>query len=116
MAHATLSTHVLDTTNGVPAAGVAVTLYRAETVAAKATTGVDGRVAQLGDAHEAGMYRLVFDVGAYFRARARPRRGTVRRGRRHAPIDHRESPSSPRRHDRVRSGRRARRAPAHRRR
>jgi len=69
MAHATLSTHVLDTTNGVPAAGVAVTLYRAETVAAKATTGVDGRVAQLGDAHEAGMYRLVFDVGAYFRAR-----------------------------------------------
>jgi 5-hydroxyisourate hydrolase len=69
MAHATLSTHVLDTTNGVPAAGVKVTLYRAEAVAAKATTGVDGRVAQLGDAHEAGLYRLVFDVGAYFRSR-----------------------------------------------
>lgn len=69
MAHATLSTHVLDTTNGVPAAGVKVTLYRAETVAANATTGADGRVAKLGDAHEAGLYRLVFDVGAYFRSR-----------------------------------------------
>ena len=27
------------------------------------------RVAKLGDGHEPGTYRLVFDVGAYFRAR-----------------------------------------------
>jgi 5-hydroxyisourate hydrolase len=69
MARATLSTHVLDTTNGVPAAGVAVALYRDGTLAAKATTGNDGRVAKLGEEHEPGTYRLVFDVGAYFRSR-----------------------------------------------
>ncbi|MEP6693587.1 MAG: hydroxyisourate hydrolase [Chloroflexota bacterium] len=69
MAQATLSTHVLDTTDGVPAAGVEVTLYRDGTLAASGTTGKDGRVAQLGDDHPAGTYRLVFDVGAYFRSR-----------------------------------------------
>ncbi len=69
MAHATISTHVLDTTNGVPAAGVEITLYREETLAARGTTGKDGRVAKLGEEHEPGMYRLVFDVGAYFRSR-----------------------------------------------
>lgn len=69
MTQATLSTHVLDTTNGVPAAGVEVALYRDGTLAAKATTGKDGRVAKLGDEHEPGTYRLVFDVGAYFRSR-----------------------------------------------
>jgi 5-hydroxyisourate hydrolase len=69
MARATLSTHVLDTTNGVPAAGVAVSLYREDALAAKGTTGKDGRLARLGEEHEPGTYRLVFDVGAYFRAR-----------------------------------------------
>jgi 5-hydroxyisourate hydrolase len=69
MAHATLSTHVLDTTNGVPAAGVEVALYHGDTLAAKATTGKDGRVAKLGEDHEPGTYRLVFDVGSYFRSR-----------------------------------------------
>jgi 5-hydroxyisourate hydrolase len=69
MAQATLSTHVLDTTDGVPAVGVEVALYRDGTLAAKATTGQDGRVANLGEAHEPGTYRLVFDVGAYFRSR-----------------------------------------------
>jgi 5-hydroxyisourate hydrolase len=69
MAHATLSTHVLDTTDGVPAVGVEVALYRDGTLAAKGTTGADGRVARLGNEHEPGTYRLVFDVGAYFRAR-----------------------------------------------
>jgi 5-hydroxyisourate hydrolase len=70
MARATLSTHVLDTTNGVPAAGVAVSLYRDGALAARGTTGDDGRVARLGDDHEPGTYRLVFDVGAYFKGRA----------------------------------------------
>ena len=69
MTQATLSTHVLDTTNGVPAAGVHVSLYRDDTLAAQGTTGADGRVAKLGAAHEPGTYRLVFDVGAYFRSR-----------------------------------------------
>jgi 5-hydroxyisourate hydrolase len=69
MAYATLSTHVLDTTNGMPAAGVEVALYRDGTLAAKGTTGQDGRVPRLGDEHEPGTYRLVFDVGAYFRSR-----------------------------------------------
>lgn len=68
MAHATLSTHVLDTTSGVPAAGVEVALYHGRTLAAKGTTGKDGRVAKLGEAHQPGTYRLVFDVGAYFRS------------------------------------------------
>ncbi len=69
MTRATLSTHVLDTTNGVPAVGVEVALYQEGTLAAKATTGKDGRVAKLGEEHEPGTYRIVFDVGAYFRAR-----------------------------------------------
>jgi 5-hydroxyisourate hydrolase len=69
MARATLSTHVLDTTNGVPAAGVEVALYQGGTLAAKGLTGKDGRLARLGEEHEPGTYRLVFDVGAYFRAR-----------------------------------------------
>jgi 5-hydroxyisourate hydrolase len=69
MTRATLSTHVLDTTSGVPAVGVDVALYQEEALAAKAVTGKDGRVAKLGEEHEPGTYRLVFDVGAYFRAR-----------------------------------------------
>src|SRR2546427_12476736 len=69
MARATLSTHVLDTTNGVPAVGVEVALYRDGTLAAKGRTGTDGRVARLGEEHEPGTYRLVFDVGGYFRSR-----------------------------------------------
>jgi 5-hydroxyisourate hydrolase len=69
MARATLSTHVLDTTNGVPASGVEVALYQGGALAAKGTTGKDGRLAKLGEGHDPGIYRLVFDVGAYFRSR-----------------------------------------------
>src|SRR5438132_856893 len=43
MARATLSTPVLDTTNGVPAAGVEVALYRDGTLAAQGTTGTGRR-------------------------------------------------------------------------
>lgn len=68
MARATLSTHVLDTTNGRPAAGVAVSLSSGTGVVARAVTGVDGRVTRLGEEHEPGSYQLAFDVGAYFRA------------------------------------------------
>ena len=74
-----LTTHVLDTAHGVPAAGVAFTLHR----------DLDGRFALIGDGVTnaegrvdaplldgagflAGRYRLVFRVGDYFRGRDTP--------------------------------------------
>ncbi|MGH3644043.1 MAG: hydroxyisourate hydrolase [Mycobacterium sp.] len=62
-----LSTHVLDTVSGRPAAGITVTLSDAGGVAVfTATTDGDGRIANLGDALPAGIYRLHFDTGSYF--------------------------------------------------
>ncbi|HLZ31725.1 MAG TPA: hydroxyisourate hydrolase [Chloroflexota bacterium] len=68
----TLSTHVLDIERGSPAAGVPVELYRgAQLVARGQRTNADGRVPDLaGGSVEPGTYRLVFDVAAYFAARA----------------------------------------------
>jgi len=71
----TLSTHVLDTTTGRPAAGIAVDLSRAATgdwrAIGSGTTGADGRV-DLVDGAEGGLaegeYRVRFATGAYFRA------------------------------------------------
>ncbi len=67
-----ISTHVLDTTRGVAAAGVPVTLARREGAliveVGSGVTGSDGRIANLmgnGDL-EPGWYQIVFDVGAYF--------------------------------------------------
>jgi 5-hydroxyisourate hydrolase len=54
-----LSTHVLDTGRGSPAAGVRVELFRAQSRIAEATTDDDGR-ARLADGLEPGEYRLVF--------------------------------------------------------
>jgi len=54
-----VSTHVLDTAAGRPAAGVAVELHRGEEEIAAAATDVDGR-ARLADGLEPGIYRLVF--------------------------------------------------------
>ena len=71
-----LTTHVLDTMNGCPAAGMRVALYRLEGDAAhllrELELDADGRAGGPlleGDAFQAGRYRLEFDVGAYFRAR-----------------------------------------------
>lgn len=71
-----LTTHVLDTSNGCPAAGMAVTLYRLGDGAAELikrfTLNHDGRAdgALLeGASFVPGRYRLVFAVAAYFRAR-----------------------------------------------
>lgn len=71
-----LSTHVLDTMNGCPAAGMAVALHRVGASGAvrlrALTLNADGRAdAPLLDAAamQAGRYRLVFSVAAYFRAR-----------------------------------------------
>ena len=67
----TVSTHVLDTVLGRPAAGVAVRLEQAGTgggaLLAEAVTNDDGRVPALGpDDLPPGSYRVVFDTGAYF--------------------------------------------------
>lgn len=71
-----LTTHILDTAAGRPAAGVAVELYRldgARTLAGGATTNSDGRLdAPLleGTAFARGRYELVFHIGDYFRGRS----------------------------------------------
>ena len=54
-----LSTHVLDTGAGRPAAGVRVELSREGAVIAAAETDADGR-ARLADELEPGLYRLAF--------------------------------------------------------
>jgi 5-hydroxyisourate hydrolase len=55
-----ISTHVLDTKLGRPAAGVLVELYRGEEIVAAGETDADGRIAELADVAEPGIYRLVF--------------------------------------------------------
>jgi 5-hydroxyisourate hydrolase len=68
-----LTTHVLDTAAGRPAAGLKVELYRLagrETPLKAGTTNADGRLdAPLleGDGLEPGVYELRFHVGDYFR-------------------------------------------------
>ena len=54
-----LSTHVLDTANGRPAAGVLVELFRGGELVASGETDGDGRIRQLADV-AAGTFRLVF--------------------------------------------------------
>jgi 5-hydroxyisourate hydrolase len=62
----TLSTHVLDTSLGRPAAGLPVQLLdHAGHVVAEAVTDSDGRVAPLGAELAAGSYTVRFDVAAY---------------------------------------------------
>jgi 5-hydroxyisourate hydrolase len=67
-----ISTHVLDTMRGTPAAGLAVALHRREPDGdwkeiAQAETDADGRVRQLSDDDlEPAEYRLEFDTRPYF--------------------------------------------------
>jgi 5-hydroxyisourate hydrolase len=70
-----LSTHVLDTASGLPARGMRVELLRQEAgqwMSVKTVqTDHDGRTGGPlleGDALKQGKYRLLFHVGAYFRA------------------------------------------------
>lgn len=70
-----LTTHVLDTMNGCPAAGMRVRLYAladgAATLLKELTLNHDGRAdAPLleGATMRPGVYRLLFDVAPYFRA------------------------------------------------
>jgi len=57
---ASLSTHVLDTGAGRPAAGVRVELYRGDVLVAHGETDEDGRIRGLHGDLEPGEYRLVF--------------------------------------------------------
>ena len=75
MAAGWLSTHVLDTARGCPAAGIRIRLYRTSASGsekiAEAVTNGDGRTdAPLltGAAYRAGGYELVFCAGEYLRA------------------------------------------------
>ena len=72
---APLSTHVLDVARGVPAAGIAVSLYAVDgenrRFLTRATTDEDGRTGALAEL-DAGTYELVFAAGAYFTARDEP--------------------------------------------
>jgi 5-hydroxyisourate hydrolase len=72
MSHVT--THVLDSSVGRPAAGVAVELQdQTGLVLATGITDADGRVSTLGpDSLEPGPYRLVFATAAYFAATSTP--------------------------------------------
>ncbi|HYE49812.1 MAG TPA: hydroxyisourate hydrolase [Azospirillaceae bacterium] len=70
-----LTTHVLDTAHGRPAAGLGIALYRLEgdarTRLRYAITNDDGRCdgpLLTGPEFRPGRYELVFEVGAYFRA------------------------------------------------
>ena len=66
----TLSTHVLDTMHGTPAAGMSITLTGPHGIAAQGTTNEDGRAPSLAPPDlPAGRYRLSFAVAAYFRAK-----------------------------------------------
>ena len=71
-----LSTHVLDTMHGGPAAGMEVALFTTEgdaaTLVKRFTLNADGRSdGPLYDNStlKTGTYRLVFDVAGYFKAR-----------------------------------------------
>lgn len=71
-----LSTHVLDTASGCPAAGMRVTLQRIDaggvqtvkSIALNADGRADGPLLDAGSM-AAGRWRLVFEVAPYFRAR-----------------------------------------------
>ena len=73
-----LSTHVLDTMHGCPAAGMQVELYALQgevaTLVKRLTLNVDGRTPD-GPLYrdgelKNGSYRLVFDVAAYFKGKS----------------------------------------------
>jgi 5-hydroxyisourate hydrolase len=55
-----LSTHVLDTAGGHPAAGVRVELFDGEALLGTGATDDDGRITSLYEGLETGTYRLIF--------------------------------------------------------
>jgi 5-hydroxyisourate hydrolase len=73
-----LTTHVLDTAQGKPGAGIAVTLYRVDggrQRIATAITNADGRCDRPlldGEEFAAGVYEIVFGVGEYYARSGNP--------------------------------------------
>jgi len=59
-----ITTHVLDTARGKPAANLRITLRRGDEVLYDGTTDPDGRARLLPSA-EPGTYALTFETGAY---------------------------------------------------
>jgi 5-hydroxyisourate hydrolase len=75
MGNGRLTTHVLDTANGKPAAGIRILLYRVTGNSHKkigeAVTNADGRTETpllAGKAFTSGQYELIFGTGDYQRA------------------------------------------------
>lgn len=66
-----ITTHVLDTTLGKPAAGVGVRLEKFDEdswlLLAESATDGDGRCRNLSSEIPAGLYRLTFSTGGYFK-------------------------------------------------
>jgi 5-hydroxyisourate hydrolase len=65
----TLTTHVLDTARGRPAAGLSIELWSGATLLKTVRTNDDGRTDEpllAGDALSVGTYELIFCVGDYF--------------------------------------------------
>jgi 5-hydroxyisourate hydrolase len=63
-----LSTHVLDTSIGKPAAGIHIRLFRSDDEIGSGVTDADGRCQNLlpsGARLAAGVYKLVFAIAAY---------------------------------------------------
>jgi len=74
---AKLSTHVLDTAHGYPAAGMKIELWSLDgeerTLVTSAKTNADGRTDTpllSADEMETGLYEIVFFVGDYFAAKS----------------------------------------------
>ena len=64
-----VTTHVLDSARGVPAAGVPVQLSGPDGLIASSQTNADGRVTTLGpESLDPGAYTLTFDTATYFGA------------------------------------------------
>jgi 5-hydroxyisourate hydrolase len=69
-----ITTHILDTSTGKPAAGVSVVLELKDEstgwrTIAEGTTNIDGRISDLlsdGEAFAAGDYRLTFETDTYY--------------------------------------------------
>ncbi len=66
-----ISTHVLDSVTGRPAAGVTVQLLTGDRLVAEGTTDADGRCRLVEGATGAGAHRLVFGTGEWFAAQGR---------------------------------------------
>jgi len=71
MSNGFLTTHVLDTTTGQPAAGLVINLYQNDTLITTMTTNSDGRTDSPilpKEDFATGTYRLDFHAGDYLRA------------------------------------------------